>query len=332
MPEDDQSPIVAAKPPVVNPIAAATSQHASTLKLKPVIRKTSSASQNATAVPKTGSAPLQEKSQSPSSTSSIEQLKSVTQKLKAATQHLPAQAILHKTGIVSESSPQIAGMTEAQRLASMNRTARIDLGAHREASDPRKTGVVDSSAASGQEGMTEAQRLASMNRTSRIELSSAIGASPSVSAVPVKTIRIKSPQTPAQDVPDIPDIPDLPVMPPQSSSKKTLKLTRPQAGFGKTTGKLSIKKLSAARTTVIDAPSASETNPSQSDDVPDLAATDAAPTIAMPAVPPGRIVEVSKGLQGWSMTLQLASCVAMGVLVYFLYLKSQLPLYLGGLL
>ena len=39
MAEENESPVSAAKPPVVNPIKALPTSHAATLKLKPVIRK-----------------------------------------------------------------------------------------------------------------------------------------------------------------------------------------------------------------------------------------------------------------------------------------------------
>ena len=124
MPEDAMSPITAAKPPVANPIAAATGLHASTLRLKPVIRRPAEAD------------PLPERpsagERAPgdlSKTGSVEQLKTVTQKMKMATQSLPAQTILGKTGVIAGSLEEASGLTPAQRLAAKNRTARIDFDA-----------------------------------------------------------------------------------------------------------------------------------------------------------------------------------------------------------
>jgi len=334
MPDENQSPITAAKPPVVNPIATATSLHASTLKLKPIIRK--NPAEAATAAPENSLA----------STSSIEQLKSVTQKLKASTQEVPAQAILRKTGIVSDIASQNHGMTDAQRLAAMNRTTRIKFEPQGPVvSDPGKTGRVEGAAAAGG-GITEAQRMASLNRTSRIELSSAIGAAPATTATPIKTIRIKRPENlpqaasraagapppNADAVADIPDLPeDIPTDPTAvSSPRKTLKISKPQPGGIRPTGKFALKKRPAtppaAAHAATDAQGDGQTPPAEVAELP------TSETVAAPAVPPNRIVEVPKGLQGWSMTLQFAASVAMGVLVYFLYLKTQLPLYLGGLL
>ena len=337
MPDDNQSPITAARPPVVNPIATATSLHASTLKLKPIIRKSPGEAAKAA-------------SENPlSSTSSIEHLKTVTQKLKASTQEVPAQAILRKTGIVSDIAPEARGMTEAQRLAAMNRTTRIRFEAKSPAAaDPSKTGRVEGAAATGA-GITEAQRMASLNRTSRIELSSAIGAAPAATTAPIKTIRIKRPENlpssasrpaaavlepVAGSVPDVPELP--PDMPPPASPagaspRKTLKISKPQPGGIRPTGKFALKKRPVTPPQA-SAPAANETQAEGETTLTEVAELPAVETQAAPAVPPNRIVEVSKGLQGWSMTLQFAASVAMGVLVYFLYLKTQLPLYLGGLL
>ena len=337
MPDDNQSPITAAKPPVVNPIATATSLHASTLKLKPIIRKSPGEAAKAA-------------SENPlSSTSSIEHLKTVTQKLKASTQEVPAQAILRKTGIVSDIAPEARGMTEAQRLAAMNRTTRIRFEAKSPATaDPSKTGRVEGAAASGA-GITEAQRMASLNRTSRIELSSAIGAAPAATTAPIKTIRIKRPENlpssasrpaaaalepVAGSVPDVPELPpDMPPLasPAGASPRKTLKISKPQPGGIRPTGKFALKKRPVAPPQA-SAPAAKETQGEGETALAEVPELPAVETPAAPAVPPNRIVEVPKGLQGWSMTLQFAASVAMGVLVYFLYLKTQLPLYLGGLL
>lgn len=52
----------------------------------------------------------------------MEQLKTVTQKLKGITQQIPQQAILHKTGIIADQD-----LSEAQKQAAKSRTARISL-------------------------------------------------------------------------------------------------------------------------------------------------------------------------------------------------------------
>ena len=52
----------------------------------------------------------------------MEALKSVTQKLKGITQQIPAQAILHKTGIIADGA-----VSDAQKQAAKSKTARISL-------------------------------------------------------------------------------------------------------------------------------------------------------------------------------------------------------------
>ena len=139
MAEETVNPISAAKPPVSNPIATATTAHASTLKLKPVIRKPTIGGAAATGRPgvrlptvggKPGLRPMAtaKPAAAPAAPapdtapSAVDQLKSMTAKLKGITQQIPAQAILHKTGIIADQD-----LTEAQKQASKSRTARISL-------------------------------------------------------------------------------------------------------------------------------------------------------------------------------------------------------------
>ena len=131
----DENPSV---PPKVNPLGA----RPSTLKLKPIIRPTvgglktgvklpTKPGVSTTALklpPKPGAAaPAAAPAPAPaeaakSQTSSLEQLKSVTQNLKSITAPIPQQAILHKTGIIAD-----PGLTEAQMAAAKARTSRISL-------------------------------------------------------------------------------------------------------------------------------------------------------------------------------------------------------------
>ena len=119
----DENPSV---PPKVNPLGA----RPSTLKLKPVIRPTAGGLKTGLKMPpKPGAAapapaPAAPAASAPaaSETSSLEQLKSVTQNLKSVTAPIPQQAILHKTGIIAD-----PGLTEAQMAAAKARTSRISL-------------------------------------------------------------------------------------------------------------------------------------------------------------------------------------------------------------
>ena len=118
------SPISAAKPPVSNPMDSVVSEHAATLKLKPVIRKpTLGGGAPIAAGIKLPSAPKDvAPAAAPEQPAAMEQLKTVTQRLKGVTQQIPQQAILRKTGIISDQA-----MTDAQKQAAKARTARISL-------------------------------------------------------------------------------------------------------------------------------------------------------------------------------------------------------------
>lgn len=130
MAEENNSSIEASKPPAMNSIAGSASSQAATLKLKPVIRKPviggakpalkMPSKPSLAAAPAAPAAPA--KPAEASTASPIEQLKSMTQKLKGVTQQIPQQAILHKTGIIAEQQ-----LTDAQKLASKSRTSRISL-------------------------------------------------------------------------------------------------------------------------------------------------------------------------------------------------------------
>jgi len=123
---DNTSPISAAGQPAAGGDANA---HASTLKLKPVIRKPGEGGPRPTiglkkpAPAAAAPAPAPEPAKEPAPTGgALAQLKGVTQKLKGVTQQIPQQAILHKTGIIADQD-----LTEAQKQASKSRTARISL-------------------------------------------------------------------------------------------------------------------------------------------------------------------------------------------------------------
>ena len=132
MADDNKNPVAGSVPPPANPIAK---PRASTLKLKPVIRKPTIG--GATGLSKPGLRPgMKLPTQVPAAKSepaaaapaaeqqpgALEQLKTVTQKLKGVTQEIPQQAILRKTGIIADQD-----LTEAQKQASKSRTARISL-------------------------------------------------------------------------------------------------------------------------------------------------------------------------------------------------------------
>ena len=341
MADENASPISAAKPPVANPMASATSVHASTLKLKPVIRKPSVGGASAglkpgvklptqtslkpgvrlptkpsiskpaapaAAAPAAPAAPAALAEPQPIAPSAVEALKGATQKLKGITQQIPAQAILHKTGIIADQE------------------------------------------------LTEAQKQASKSRTARISLSDAIGVAPVKSeAAPMKTIRIKRPvdlqnqaAKPAAEAPAAPAAEVAPVAAPAEeeaktpetatiTQRKTLKIARPGAAGTRPTGKFGIKK--PGSTTAAAAPTAEAGAEGEVSDLPpvgDIPDMPPANTVAMytntPAssIPPDRIRDVGTVCNVFSLLFQIAACGVIAFLGYSLIMFSQRPLRCGG--
>ena len=284
MADDNLKPVAGSEPPPANPIVK---PRASTLKLKPVIRKPTI---GATGITKPAirpglklptqtaaakSSPAEVSAEKPQGGGAMEQLKSVTQKLKGVTQEIPQQAILRKTGIIAD----------------------LDI--------------------------TEAQKQASKSRTARISLSDALGVAPVQNeAAPIKTIRIKRPDAIAK--------PATPAPAPTLTQRKTLKIARP--GAVRPSGKFGIKKPSTSATTVVSShPAAEGGDVADIPDIPDMPA--AAPAAAAPAaapVPANAVPSLSTGATITGIVFQLAACVVIGALGYFLFLDAQLPLFCGG--
>jgi len=302
MAEENVTPVAGKEPPPANPLAK---PRASTLKLKPVIRKPTI---GATALGKPGIRPgMKLPTQPPAATSApaaapapeqqgggaMEQLKSVTQKLKGVTQEIPQQAILRKTGIIAD------------------------------------------------QDLTEAQKQASKSRTARISLSDALGVAPVQNeAAPIKTIRIKRPDSIAKPAPSAPAAAPAPAAEPAAeqpsqhaaaapsptlTQRKTLKIARP--GAVRPSGKFGIKKPGAAAAPA--APAAEGGDVADIPDIPDMpAAAPAAPAAA--PVPANVVPSLSTGATITGIVFQLAACVVIGALGYFLLLDAQLPLFCGG--
>lgn len=228
----------------------------------------------------------------------MEQLKSVTQKLKGVTQQIPQQAILHKTGIIAD------------------------------------------------QDISEAQKQAAKSRTARISLSDAIGVAPvNNEAAPMKTIRIKrpvdiaskpapvAPAAPAS-APAAPAAPSAPAVEPAAEApqatvtqRKTLKISRP-GGAVRPAGKFGIKK-PAAPAAAAGENAADTGDVADIPDIPDMPAS-AAPRFSAPAADPDAIADVSKGVAVSGVIFQIAACIVMGLLGYYLYNDMQLPMFCGG--
>ena len=297
MADDNVNPVAGTEPPPANPISQ---PRASTLKLKPVIRKPTIG--GATGLAKPGIRPGMKLPTQPSAApaaapaeqpqaGAMEQLKTVTQKLKGVTQEIPQQAILRKTGIIAD------------------------------------------------QDLTEAQKQASKSRTARISLSDALGVAPVQNeAAPIKTIRIKRPDAiskPSAPAPAAPagaaapaeEKPAEPAQPaPTLTQRKTLKIARP--GAVRPSGKFGIKKPSAAAPAA--APAGEGGDVADIPDIPDMPAAGAPAVSAAATMPANAVPSLSKGVTITGIIFQIAACVVVGALAYYLYLDAQLPLFCGG--
>ena len=316
MADDNVKPVAGSEPPPASPIAK---PRASTLKLKPVIRKPTIG--GATGLAKPGIRPGMKLPTQPSAAKgepaaapaeqpqagALEQLKTVPQKLKGVTQEIPQQAILRKTGIIAD------------------------------------------------QDLTEVQKQASKSRTARISLSDALGVAPVQNeAAPIKTIRIKRPDSiakPATLAPSAPVAPAAPAAPaaepvaekptepaatassPTLTQRKTLKIARP--GAVRPSGKFGIKKPGATANAAPAAPAASAAPAGEGGDVADIPDIPDMPAVAPAApaaatMPANAVPSLSKGVTITGIIFQIAACVVVGALAYFLYLDAQLPLFCGG--
>ena len=229
--------------------------------------------------------------------SSLEALKTVTQNLKSITAPIPQEAILHKTGIISD-----PGLTEAQKQATKTKTARISL------SDAMGAAPVSNDAPM---------------KTIRIKRPVDLGSSPtkrvlrpggaaSTTPSPASTQSASDTPTTISPKPNTATAGDTakPAEPGVSiTQRKTLKISRP--GVVRPTGnKFGIKKPAPAAA----AKPAEGGAPDEVADIPDL-----------PPVPPAPVAhkDGEKAVTGpfaiITLIGQIAACGAMGFLGWLLY-------------
>ena len=299
---DNMEPVAGAVPPKAV-LMKPTQTQTATLKIKPIIRRPTIGGARPELHPglklptQTALKPSADAGSPVSAAPApMDQLKSVTQKLKGVTQEIPQQAILHKTGIIA---------------------------------DP---------------GITEAQKQAAKARTARISLSDAIGVAPvsDASAAPLKTIRIKRPvdisvppsasasSAPAQsaDVSEAaapaaaPENEAAPAAAPKPTltQRKTLKIARLGAQI-RPSGRFGVKQQTADSAAEADA---------SAEDVPEVADMPAPAPLAAPRPAGDTVPDVPKAMGIVGIILQLAACVTMGALGYYLLQDAQLPLFCGG--
>ncbi len=221
---------------------------------------------------------------------SLEALKGATQKLKGVTQPIPQQAILRKTGIIAE------------------------------------------------ESMSEAQKEAAKHKTARISLSDAMGVAPvNNENAPMKTIRIKRPidipgaatrmaaeppvaaavapaaEAPGAQVTENPTIKAAPSA--MLTQRKTLKISRPGKSV-QPAGKFMAKRPAVAAVSPDNNPvdgAAANGDIGEIQDIPNI-----------PAFPSKAPVEEAPGFVCTVSTLvQVAACIVVGALAWFLYQNTQ---------
>ena len=291
MAEENMTPVAGTEPPPASPIAR---PRASTLKLKPVIRKPTLGGTAAKPSIRPGmklptQAPAKPAAPEADAGGAMEQLKSVTQKLKGVTQEIPQQAILHKTGIIADQD-----LTEQQKQAAKSRTARISL--------------------SDAMGVAPVQNEAAPMKTIRIKRPDAISKTASIPAPDFEPAAPAAAPAPAAEPA---------ASKPTLTQRKTLKISRP--GAVRPSGKFGVKKPAeaaapAAGGEVADIPDIA--------DIPDMPANQ--PKFAPQAIPADAIPDVSKGTNITSIIFQIAACAVIGFLGYCLYQDAGLPLFCGG--
>ena len=301
MAEENMTPVSGTEPPPASPIA--TSQGA-TLKLKPVIRKPTIGGAGARPAIK----PVGVKPQAPEPSAGL-----------AAPAAGPAAPATEGGGAMEQLK------TVTQKLKGV--TQQIPQQAIL-----RKTGII------ADQDLSEAQKQAAKSRTARISLSDALGVAPVHNeSAPMKTIRIKRPDSMAKPAPSAapagaaanestaeePEAAPTAAASPTITQRKTLKISRP--GSVRPSGKFGVKKPGAPAPAaeggeVADVPEVA--------DIPDMPVEQ--PKFSPATVPSDAVPDVSKGVNIASIIVQIAACAAIGFLGYCLYQDMQLPLFCGG--
>lgn len=230
-------------------------------------------------------------------TSSLEQLKHVTQRLKSVTQPIPQQAILHKTGIISEAG--LSDLTDAQKQAAKSKTARISL--------------------SEAMGAAPVKNDAAPTKTIRIKRPGdlPLGGPASIAKNPAASTPATAGATTAPSTANT-----------TITQKKTLKVARPSGLARPGAPKPMIKKPGAPQVTAAKSAAPQAANgdiPDIADipDIPDIPATSAASAAVGEA-------DVPKAVGLASLIVQIAACGVAAALVKALYNSWLLPMVYGG--
>ena len=252
------------------------------------------------AAPATPAAPAPA-AEAPAAPSAMEQLKSVTQKLKGVTQQVPAQAILHKTGIIAD-----AAMSDAQKESSKHKTARISL--------------------SDAMGVAPVKDEHAPMKTIRIKRPIDIVPSPAAKAAATPAPAAAAAPSPAPAAAPATDSPapaaaTTPAPATSLTQRKTLRISRP-GGVVRPTGKFGIKAPATAAAKPAAAPAGGATD--EVADIPDMPSAAPVPHHAPAAT------EADAG-PAWLVTLstlvQMAACVAIGALAWLLYQNTTIQYF-----
>ena len=255
----------------------------------------------------------------------MEALKTVTQKLKGITQEIPQQAVLHKTGIISEGS-----VSDMQKEAAKHKTARISL------SDAMGVAPVKDEAAPMKTirikrpiSIPSQTPTAALTPQPKADAAPAAPASAAAAAAPAAP----APAAPAPAAAAPAAAGAKPAAPaPTVTQRKTLKITRPGGVAVRPGGKFGVKRPTQATTVAKAAPAAAgAAAPAGGEAVADLADIPNIPDIPAPAAAAPAVAEGPAWLWTMSAILQFAACVAIGALAWFLWENTQLPTYCGGL-
>ena len=233
----------------------------------------------------------------------LEQLKSVTQKLKGITGQIPAQAILRKTGIIADSS-----LSDAQKEASKHKTARISL------SDAMGVAPVKNENAPMK--TIRIKRPIDIPGSTSKKLSPVpppTAAKPKESDSEAATVVSSGSEEPKADAPAT-----------TITQRKTLKIARP-GGTVRPTGKFGVKRPAPTKPSVAgaQAPAAGGEN---GEAVPEIADIPSIPDL--PAVESKPVAsEGPAWLIALSTLVQAAACVAMGALAWLLFQNAQVAYF-----
>ncbi len=279
---------------------------------------------DAKAVPRDDTAPVVTEMPKP-----MEALKSVTQKLKGITQQIPAQAILHKTGIISD-----AAMSDSQKQAAKSKTARISLSDAmgvapvKNESAPMKTirikRPIDIPGAT--------KPLAPQPPSGAAAAPAAVPAPVDAPVPPMPTEKSDAKSVLSSEAPAAAPAAAPTAASPTITQRKTLKITRPGAAGVRPAGKFGVKrpgpKTSGAQTStqVEEKPAASAAGADIADipDIPDI------PVAPLPPVDTAQNSDVPGWASALGVIVEIAASVAIAALAWFLYQDFQLPLYCGG--